>query len=164
VNVQGDRYGEAFAINLGVQPISIPDVLGNAVDPRRILEMSCEFRRRLSENGEDQWWRHDRTLSGVESAFAGAAEVYRLHADSLFDRLCAPGAAIDSFTSADLSSGAAKLAGFAGTPVRMALVFARLRRAHGRITESMAFAQRGLELLGDRVGWLRDRLVELAGA
>ncbi|MCA1500702.1 DUF4304 domain-containing protein [Bradyrhizobium sp. NBAIM03] len=49
VQVQGSRYGGKFAINLGIQPRSIPDVAGNSPDPMKIREELCEFRRRLSE-------------------------------------------------------------------------------------------------------------------
>jgi hypothetical protein len=59
VNVQGSRYGGRFSINLGLQPLAIPDVVGNVPDPKKIREELCEFRRRLSESGADQWWTHD---------------------------------------------------------------------------------------------------------
>jgi hypothetical protein len=54
VNVQGSTYGGQFAINLGVQPITVPDALGNSSDPKKITERLCEFRRRLAESGADQ--------------------------------------------------------------------------------------------------------------
>lgn len=63
VNIQGSRYGGKFAINLAIQPVTIPDVLGNDPDSKKITESKCEFRKRLSESGEDQWWSYDDLAS-----------------------------------------------------------------------------------------------------
>src|SRR5919109_238405 len=70
VNLQGSRYGGQFAINLGVQPVGVPDVLGTNPDSMKITEPLCEFRRRLSEAGADQWGGHDGTQSGMDAAVA----------------------------------------------------------------------------------------------
>ena len=68
VNVQGSRYGGRFAINLGLQPLAIPDVTGVFPDPRKISEPGCEFRRRLSSTGADQWWIHDSLAESMLAA------------------------------------------------------------------------------------------------
>jgi hypothetical protein len=164
VNIQSSRHGGQLAINLGVQPIGNPDVLGNAVDPRQITEPLCELRRRLAERGVDQWWEHDGTRHSIECALEEALAGYHSHGSRLFDRICAPGSGIDTVRPEHLkSSSLADRAGFGTTAVRLALLFARLRRAQRRFGESKAFATLGLELLGSATG-LRRQFEELIGA
>ena len=65
VNVQGSCRGGQFAINLGLQPLAVFHVLGELPDPKKITEPLCEFRRRLSDSGEDRWWTHEDRKSVV---------------------------------------------------------------------------------------------------
>src|SRR5262249_40204830 len=76
VQVQGSQYGGKFAINLAIHPVTVPDVLGGRPDPDAIKVELCEFRRRLTESGSDQWWEHEPTKESMDAAIEKAAAVY----------------------------------------------------------------------------------------
>jgi hypothetical protein len=148
VNVQGSRYGGQFAINLAVHPASIPDVAGNKADMNKITEAGCEFRRRLSESGADQWWEHDGSRPSMDAAVAAAADVYVRCGRPLLKRMTAADGPLDCISPQDFVDDAFNFCGFGSTKVRMALALARLRRAQGRFTKSRAFAAHGLANVG----------------
>lgn len=160
-NVQGSKYGGSFAINLAVHPLSVPDVLGDAPDPKKLTESLCEFRRRLFETGEDHWWDHDLNENSMLSAVTAATAMYRRTGSELFDRASGPNAGFNAVLAADFSAGVFDFAGFASTEVRMALALARLRKTEGKFDESKAFAAHGLALVGDAT-LLRRELEALA--
>ncbi|WP_227818089.1 DUF4304 domain-containing protein [Nitrogeniibacter aestuarii] len=148
LNVQRSRYGGSFAINLGVQPLAIPDVLGNTPDPKKITESLCEFRRRLSEAGADQWWQHGTTEESMRSAMEEATATYRRTGNELLQRACDSQAGFNAVLPTDFSIGAYDSAGFGSTQVRMALALARLRKVEGKLEEARAFASLGLAQVG----------------
>jgi len=90
INIQWSKWGGQFAINLGIQPLSIPDVMGATPDPKKITETLCEFRRRLSETGEDQWWTYDDSIESMEAAVRSAAAVYTSVGRRLFAEFSGP--------------------------------------------------------------------------
>ena len=161
LNVQGSRYGGSFAINLGVQPLSIPDVLGNRPDPKKITESLCEFRRRLSEAGADQWWEYGTTEESMLSAVREATAMYRRTGNKLLQRACDSRAGLNAVLAANFSSGTYDSAGFGSTEVRMSLALARLRKAEGKLEEVRAFAAHGLAHVGSAT-LLRRELEALA--
>lgn len=163
INVQGARGGGAFAINLALQPLAAPDVLGNPPDKRKITEGLCQFRRRLSEWSSDQWWKHDGTGGSMNAAAQTAALVYVNVGRPLFESVSGSNAAIKVVTAEEFDKGDFDFSGFGSTKVRMALTLARLRRSQGRANESSAFACVGLAHLGSAVA-LRRELEQLAVA
>lgn len=156
LNVQGSRRGGSFAINLAVHPLSIPDVTGNMPDPKKINEAFCEFRRRLSETGADQWWEHDATEESMLSAVKDATAMYRRTGGELLRRACDSPAGLNAVLAADFSAGIYDAAGFCNTKVRMALALARLRKTEGKREEASAFATYGLAHLGSAALLRRD--------
>ena len=160
VNVQGSRYGGQFAINLGIQPLDIPDVLGREPDPKKITEPDCEFRRRLSEDGIDQWWTHTSTAESMDAAVQAAAVVYVRAGRPLLALLGGPDSPIYSITPQQMPTFRDVFRGFGSTDSRIAYVLARLRKADGRTDEARAFAFYGLEHVGNAVA-LRSKLEEL---
>lgn len=156
VGVQGSRYGGQFAINLAVQPATIPDVLGNAPDLKKITESHCEFRRRLAESGADQWWEHDMSQAGMDVAVAAAADVYVRIGRPALGAVSSPTSPLHTVSPEEFANDDFNLCGFGSTKVRMALVLARLRKAEGRVAESVAFAVQGLASVGTAVGLRRE--------
>jgi len=69
------RWDSAFTANLAIHPLVVPDHQDKTLDPKKITQELCEFRRRLAETGADQWWKHDMTEVGMASAMANAATV-----------------------------------------------------------------------------------------
>jgi hypothetical protein len=162
LHVQGSRHGGQFAINLGLQPMAIPDVLGKIPDLKKISDAECEFQRRLSEGGTtDRWWSHDSSEESMDSAAAAAAEVYVRFGRQLFEIVGGSDSPLFSITPDQMPQFHDILRGFGSTDVRMALVLARLRTAEGRSAEARAFANFGLLHLGRAVA-LRAELEKLS--
>ncbi|CAN7476336.1 DUF4304 domain-containing protein [Acidovorax sp. LjRoot66] len=161
LNVQGARDGGAFAINLAIHPLAIPDVQGNTPDPKKITEELCEFRRRLSETGTDQWWKHELTEESMLLAVQEAVVVYRRRGNELLQRASGPNSGFNAVLAADFSAGAYDSAGFGSTEVRLALALARLRKSENKAEEARAFAAHGLVHVG-RATLLRRELEALA--
>jgi hypothetical protein len=162
INVQGARHGGSFAINLAIHPLAVPDLRDETPDPKKITQELCEFRRRLSETGADQWWKYEPTETGMASAMEDAAAVYKNVGRKIFDSVSGPSSPIMTVSAAEFAAGSFDFRGFGSTKVRMALTLARLRRGDGDIGESMAFAGCGLENVGNAVP-LRRELQQLAG-
>ena len=120
VNVQGSRYGGMFAVNLGIQPRCIPDVLGNSPDATKIREELCEFRRRLSETMSDQWWDHEGSKESMDAAVRAAASVYSTSGRRLFSELSGPKSPLHKITPTQFEAGHHSFSGFRSTKVRMA--------------------------------------------
>lgn len=156
LTVQSSRWGGQFAINLGLQPLAVPDVLGNPADPKKITESLCEFRRRLSSSESDKWWSHEPTQDSMNEAVKAATLMYLETGRSLFSRITGTGAPFDSVTPEAFAKGDFNFAGFGSTAIRMALVLARLRASQGRKSDSIAFASIGLAGVGSAVGLRRE--------
>lgn len=150
VSVQGSRYGGSFAINLGLHPLAIPDILGNAPDPKKTTEELCEFRRRLSETEErtDKWWKHEGTPGSMSAAVQDAAATYIKFGRPLLNRITADTADLNTVRAESLVSGSFNFGGFGSTDTRMALALARLRKWQGREQEACEFVEYGLTTLG----------------
>jgi hypothetical protein len=160
VNIQSSSHGGQFAINLAIQPVAIPDVLGNKPDSKKILEKACEFRRRLSETGADQWWSyHD--IASLDQALVDAAKVYEAHGSHKFDAMSLSPTPLDTMTAEQLSAERVELNGFGITKVRLALVLARLREAEGNISDAVSFAVYGCAHAINAFG-LRSELERIA--
>ena len=84
VNLQGSQMGGKFAVNLGLQPLNIPDVIGRDVDVKSIKEMECVFRNRLSADGCDTWWSYSRDPQQMAQAAKDAADLFLLKAEEYF--------------------------------------------------------------------------------
>jgi hypothetical protein len=162
ISLQGSRYGGKFAINLGIQPLSIPDVMGNDVDPRKIDEISCEFRRRLSETDCDQWWSYTQLISSKVSAAENAAEMFQRNGLKYFAEMTGDESPLLTVNPISFESGLFDFRGFKATEVRMARSLSLLRLASGDIRSSKDFARIALEKMGSGVG-LRVELNRLAG-
>jgi hypothetical protein len=148
VQVQGSRYGKRFAINLGLQPRSIPDVIGNPPDAAKIKEELCEFRRRLSEGKGDQWWDHSGSKESMEAAVRAAASVYATIGRKLFSEHSGPDSPLYKVTPAQFEAGQYSFSGFGSTRVRMARALALMRQAAGNLVDAAAFARIALAELG----------------
>ncbi len=158
VTVQGSRWGGSFAVNLGIHFAAAPDVIGNLVDPNKITEANCEFRRRLSDTKADYWWEHDRDAMSMLLAMQSASEIYQQFGREYFFKARM---ALDGITPLDLESGGYDLLGFSNTKPRLGLALARIRKLQGNTDASRGFAAFALKHLG-MAGFLRGELEELA--
>lgn len=162
VNFQGSMYGGQFAINLGLHHVHLPIISGPILNPEKIREYECGFRRRLSDSDLDKWWKHDSTESSMDAAVTDAAEVYLSVGRPLLNNLGALESAFDSVTPGLLDSKGIGFLGFtAGGDVLTALALARLRKLQRRQTESKAFAAYGLTRLVGTATALKTQLERL---
>jgi Domain of unknown function (DUF4304) len=156
IGVQGSRHGGQFAINLALHPLSIPDVLGNMPDSKKMTDALCEFRRRLASNGTDQWWSHENTIESMSQAITEAAEVYMSVGRPLLNQLGGEHSPLNDITAQVLEDQPSALQGFASTKVRTALVLARMRQASGNKAAAIEFAKLGLASVGSAVSLRRE--------
>jgi hypothetical protein len=161
VNCQLSKYGGQFAVNLGIQPMAIPNVRGEQPDPMTMTAELCEFRRRLSELGGDHWWAYEPTLAVMEIAVRQASDVYVSYGRPGMQRFTATYSAFLTVAPDDFRTGRFDFAGLHSTQARMALALARLRCSAGRLDESRAFAAIGLEACGENAIMLRRDLQAL---
>ncbi|MCV2366471.1 DUF4304 domain-containing protein [Paucibacter sp. DJ1R-11] len=161
IGVQGSRHGGQFAINLGLQPLSVAHVLGELPDPKKITDSLCEFRRRLTADGSDQWWSHGQSQESMNQAAEQAAAVYVTVGRKLLASVSGPQSPFEQISPEVFARSTESFVGFGSTRVRMALVLSLLRRSQHRFSESAAFAEIGLGDVGSAAG-LRPKLEELA--
>ena len=133
VNLQGSRYGGKFTVNLGVQPLAIPNVIGGEVDPKKFKEIECAFRERLSADDLDTWWSYTNDVAAINDAATGAATLFRNNAMSQFSNRMAFALSVKP---EEVGRGAP------GTFVSLAL----LREAQGDLSQARAFAQKAKEI------------------
>jgi hypothetical protein len=162
VQVQAWRQGGNFAIELGMNPLGIRDVLGRVPDPARITAYDCEFRRRLSEAGADQWWDYAPTKESMDSAVLRAAAVYATVGRRLFSEQSTSAASLCAVTPNQFENGECRFSGFGSTKVRMALTLALMRRSDGNLEHARAFASIGLANIGT-AGAIKRELEEICG-
>ena len=159
VQFQGSLDGGKFAVNLGIHPVVI-DVLGFMPDPKKLNEAGCEFRRRLTATGPDQWWLY-WDQSSLDLAVDDALHVYETVGRGVFVTQTGPDAPLDVITPEGFADGRLDLSGFRTTDVRTAWAIAIMRLAAGRKDDAKAFAQLALARLGGASG-LRRELEEIA--
>lgn len=136
VNLQGSQWGGAFAVNLGIQPIAYPDVLGRPVDVKTIKEIDCILRRRLSRY-TDKWWSYTDQPESMMGAAKAAALMFSEVGLKLFDEQSGPAAPVFTLAAADFDSVGRSFSGF-NIPI---VQLAEIRRARGQVEEANAFAE-----------------------
>jgi hypothetical protein len=137
-----------------------PDLLGNEPDPKKMTEAHCEFRRRLSQDGADMWWKHENTAESMLEVAKAAAAVYDEHGRTYFTSATAM---LDRFTPEDYATDAYDLCGFHSGKPRIGLALARIRSLQGKSEESRRFAKTALQFLQVQVAWSAE-LESLAAA
>jgi hypothetical protein len=157
VQVQGSQWGGQFAVNLGIQPTCIQSDLSTPADFRKIAPEACEFRRRLSTDGADQWWSYVGTPESMDAAVAEATEVYLAVGPPAFAAMSDANSPIWTLTPKEFAGRAPKLLGFESlgfmsTEVRMARALALMRQAAGNRQDAVGFARHALDQIGDGPG------------
>lgn len=127
VNLQGSKCGTKFTVNLGVQPIAIPNVIGEPVDLKTFKESECTFRERLTAGGRNTWWTYTDDATSRRDAAQSAARLFRTKAMSQFTERM-------SF----ILSATPETVG-RGSPMTL-ISFALLRETQGELTQAKAFA------------------------
>lgn len=163
INVQLRSVGGSFAINLGLQPLDIPDVRGNDPDAKSITDDLCEFRQRLTDTGVDHWWEFasaDEAIVAVRQSVA----TYLLIGEHKFSNQTGPTSPLRRITPEQFDKGAFDFSGFSSTRVRMARALALMRRSDGNEMQARQFASLGLKYLGSASGLKRELETIAAGS
>ncbi|MEQ1809872.1 MAG: DUF4304 domain-containing protein [Terricaulis sp.] len=152
VEAQGSRSGGKFAINMGIQPMSVPLRSGDVPDPKRMREMECMFRRRLAAQKGDQWWDYEPNQASIDMAVGEACAVYEQVGKGQLNSMAEPTSPINTVTAEAFAARAFNFNGFGNTGIMMAWTLAQMRKATGSNAEAGAFARVALEEIGDGPG------------
>jgi hypothetical protein len=152
VEVQGSIQGGKFAINLGIQPMSVPLRSGDMPEPKPLRVVECSFYRRLTILNADQWWDYDPNQASVDAAAKDACSVYEQVGKRQLEAMAEPSSPIYTVTPEAFAAGEFSFNGFHNTKVLVALTLAQMRKTAGNSADARAFARIGLEEIGDRVG------------
>src|SRR5262249_3719707 len=90
VGIQRSQYGGQFAVNLAIQPMSVPLVMGAMPQPKRMGHADCLFRRRLAISGSDQWWGYEPNQASMDAAVRAACGVYEQVGRKALDFMAKP--------------------------------------------------------------------------
>jgi hypothetical protein len=149
VEVQGrSRQGGKFAVNMGIQPMSVPLRLGGRPQPKCIREMECLFRRRLAVQRSDQWWDYQPNQLSMDAAARDACAVYEQVGRGQLEYLAQPNSPLNTLPPEAFAARAFDFKGFRNTVIVMAWTLARMRKAAGKNAEARGFAQVALKEIG----------------
>jgi len=132
VNLQGSQSGGRFVVNLGLQPLGIPNAIGEHVDPKKIKEIECAFRYRLSDNGCEVWWPYTSDPKTMVQAACDAADLFERRAQEYLDEQVE---FILTVTPEELGR----------TLPTDYVEFALLREAQGDLVQARAFVEKAVE-------------------
>lgn len=169
VQVQSHRYDSGFCVNMSIHPVGVPDFGRKVHDPKKILEVDCRFRSRLTgiPNTKDQWWSHDGTLKGMCWAMILAAETYERYGRERFDLATADDSDLNCVSPTAFIKGKFNGYGFCEDRSATAFVLAWMRRESGHLAEAKAFAEYALRTSSPHAtsynSWLEEILAELEG-
>jgi hypothetical protein len=152
VEVQGSRYGGKFAINMGIQPMSVPLLSGGAPEPNSLRDMECLFRRRLAVQRGDQWWECQPDQLSMDAAARDACAVYEQVGRGQLEFLAEPNSPLNTLTRETFAAGTYDFKGFGNTGVLMAWTLAHMTKAAVKNAEARGFAELALEEIGDGLG------------
>jgi hypothetical protein len=152
VEVQVSRYGGKFAVNMGIQPMSVPLLSREAPEPKRMREMECLFRNRLAIQKGDQWWDFQPNQLSMDASARDACAVYEQVGRGQLDFMAQPNSPINTLTPEAFAAHTFDFKGFGNTVVVMAWTLAHMRKAAGNNAEAREFAQVALKEIGDGSG------------
>ena len=147
VNIQGSSSGDTFYVNLGAQPLFIPN--DEYVEPKDLKEYDCVFRRRVGGT-----WPWDMPINGFPAfvdELAAAQAAFFGHIQTLPDAIGArvPEELLATFTIGQTKAGAA-------------LHLARAALALGHDEKGRSLARVGLDAAPEGASILIARLREIA--
>ncbi len=147
INFWKTKWGDEFFINLGAQPIFIPTEGGSTLDPKKLKEYECVFRRRVGNKcrwttDEDEIKELIATLDAAQKDFFDKAQRLRTAIETDPPESLLRDFKIISFT----------------TDARVILHLARACAVLDQQEKASSFVHLGLELAGDQATTLRALL------
>jgi len=165
VALQASRYGGQCCVCLGIHLTFLPLVgSAEACDPAKITEPECEFRSRLTPNGEsDFWWSYGTTEHEAQASAGSILRLYREVGAPYFGCFATFPDDFVGVTPSMLASGAALPFPKGGTLVRRALALSRIAVHTGRSADAKQFAEIGLAHVGPAIG-LKNEFQKIVAA
>ena len=151
INIQGNKYGDSCAVNLGLHLTFLPMHWPNALpDARKIKEIDCQFRTRLSPDMKsDYWWKYGGLRDSPTKNARHLIATYLETGEPYFRRYDSMEKIVSMISLDDVKRGA-YLHTFGGiTDVRAALTMARIHVHLGNVVSAKQFAAVGLANIGD---------------
>lgn len=86
INIQANKYGGSYAVNLGVHLTFLPvRWSGERPDPDKIFAYECEFSARLAPPGKtDYWWKYRGLLVSPVKSARHLIDTYFMHGEPRF--------------------------------------------------------------------------------
>lgn len=163
ISIQGDKYGGQCSVNLGMHLSFLPVTWSNKLpEVKRMKEVDCEFRMRLTPDGfTDYWWEYGGLFDSSTKNVRHLLDTYIRHGEPRFSYFSTVEAISAMFGVADILEKDL-LRGFGEmTPSRAALAMARIHSHLGKKDMAREFAVAGLNRLGCALA-LRPALERLA--
>lgn len=142
--------------------MAVSDTIFRLVDPKKVCEIACEFRRRLADGTSDQWWSYTQLKSSKIAAVLEASGVMVEHGLPSLEYLGSADSPLSRIDPHSFGADIFDFRGFTSTKARMARALSLMRRDSGDLAASKAFARIALANLGKGVG-LKSELEDLAG-
>ncbi|MFK5921468.1 MAG: DUF4304 domain-containing protein [Verrucomicrobiota bacterium] len=148
INIQGNKYGGSFAVNLAIQPVNLK-LQGDTEfpNPKKIKEYECLFRKRLTPRGKsDYWWKYQGFLTNPEKSAANLIQCYFNIGESHFQHYSKLSVFLEELDLAQLSERTSVIVADDYLVIaRAAMIAAWIYESQGNITEAVRYAQFGLE-------------------
>jgi hypothetical protein len=144
INFQKNRWEDRFFVNLGGQPIAIPDEGECRPNPKTIKEYECVFRHRLE--GEWSSTPSSAELSRLLAALDDARQTFEQKVITMRELSCR-GLAKELFDGRE----------FMGPSARAAFQLARLLASDGHVEQARGLARYSVTEAGPHADGLRAR-------
>jgi hypothetical protein len=161
INVQGNRYGGSYCVELGVHYTFLPDAVGRPVsDATKMDAYDCEFRRRLSDPGKDDcWWSYGYSEAEGARQIADMAGLFEREGLPFFEKFGLETIA-NWMTPQRIETNDLPEIDIP-TAVRTALILAKIMKHFGKDDLRRQYASAGIRIFGPP-GPLLAELEELA--
>jgi len=129
INIQGSRYGDSCSLNAGLHLTYLPlywsDTLPNI---RRIREVDCEFRCRISLTQSDHWWGYGKVETESVRNARHLIKTFAIAGEPLFERFRSVDRIVKTWSVEALESDPSMPWPFSWTHIRIALALARIHK------------------------------------
>jgi hypothetical protein len=148
--IQGSQYGGQCCVCLGIHLGFLPNGgLNGACDPKSIKEPDCEFRSRLTPEGQsDHWWSYGTTEAEAAASVGSIRDLYQQQGASYFGRFSRFPDDFVRVTPETPEDEIGSLFPRCFTSVRRDLALARIYGHIGDRASARFFAARGMAAVG----------------
>ncbi len=145
VNIQRNKYGGSFTVNLAINFYPGTAVAEASRSPIKFREYDCPFRRRLAvDPGDACWYYQKKSMNSMIDAVNTVAGMYADFGRGYFEAAIAT---LETMTVEMLSTNRYNLQGFDLFNPNIGLQLARIRRLQGKNDECRRFARHALKNL-----------------